>query len=117
MPKEKKVTVIKKDEAPRERLEGGGEVQYLLNLARTGIDLTLCTGRLEPGAGHHWHTHKEDEIVYVLEGEGTMSFQDREDIRYKTGTAMAIPRGTLHQNINTGNREVHVVAVFSPSLP
>jgi quercetin dioxygenase-like cupin family protein len=80
------------------------------------MEITFSRACLAPGAGHSWHTHeKEDEAVFVLQGNGTMSFEGRE-VNYGPGTAIVIPRGTKHQNINTSKNDVVLVSMFNPPI-
>lgn len=45
-----------------------------------------------------WHHHDEaDELFYVYEGELTLRFRDREDIRLTAGQLHVVPAGVDHQ--------------------
>ncbi|HSV28215.1 MAG TPA: cupin domain-containing protein, partial [Candidatus Omnitrophota bacterium] len=62
----------------------------LLGLTDFGVNLT----ELAPGAAsalRHWH-HKEDEFVYVLEGEVTLVTDAGEQV-LKAGQAAGFPKG------------------------
>ncbi|MGE4469809.1 MAG: cupin domain-containing protein [Desulfovibrio sp.] len=68
-----------------------------------------------------WHSHdKEDELFFVVEGELTMRFEDR-DVSVRPGELIVVPRGVRHMpvcpaeakvmliepkaTVNTGNEE------------
>jgi uncharacterized cupin superfamily protein len=72
-------------ERVRQRLGNAG------GLSDFGINLM----RLPPGnwsSQRHWHSH-EDEFVYVLEGELTLSEDDGETVLH-AGDCAAFPKGT-----------------------
>ena len=84
---------------PREKRPLGDS----LGLTRIGINQTT----LPPGkesAMRHWHT-REDEFVYVLEGEVVLRTQAGEQ-RLSAGMCAGFPAGTEdgHQLINCGDR-------------
>ncbi len=74
-------------------------------LANFGVNLT----RLDPGAEssmRHWHT-KQDELIYVLEGEVTL-VTDAGRQKLKAGMAAGFPAGKAdgHQLVNETRRPV-----------
>ncbi len=112
-----KVHVLRLSETPVEELPGGGIVQRIITKAGTGMDLTFSKAVLKPGCGHSMHTHQtQDEAVFCLEGEGTMSVAGMGDLKYSAGSAFVIPRGVAHQNKNTSSRDTVVVSMFNPAL-
>ena len=63
------------------------------------------------------HSHADqDEVIYCLEGGGTMTVEGYGDIEYTADMVMVIPRGVKHCNKNTTDRELHVVTMFNPAL-
>lgn len=75
-----------------------------VGIAKFGVNLT----RLPPGAAsgqRHWHV-KEDEFVYVLEGE-VMLATDAGETVLKAGMAAGFPAGVAdgHQLINKSDRD------------
>jgi len=112
-----KVYIYHLDEVPVERLNGGGEVRRIITKEKTGVDLTFSKGFAPPGFGHDMHCHKDqDEVIFCLEGGGTMTVEGHGEIEYRPGMAIVIPRGIKHCNKNTTDKELHVVTMFSPAL-
>jgi|GEM_PF-4219096 len=112
-----KVYVLSLDETPIENLPGGGIVQRIITKQGTGMELTFSKAVLKPGCGHKMHDHAtQDEAVFCLEGQGKMSIEGQEDIHYKAGMAMVIPKGVKHENQGTGDKDTLVVSIFSPAL-
>ncbi|NKB19216.1 MAG: cupin domain-containing protein [Alphaproteobacteria bacterium] len=51
----------------------------------------------EPGQAAGSHKHPvQDEIFYVVEGKGTITFEDRDDIQVKPGSVVFTPSGVVH---------------------
>lgn len=48
-----------------------------------------------PGTHYHWHTHPEDEVRLVLEGEITIGTEDKV-YHLKPGDLLEVPAGTRH---------------------
>jgi oxalate decarboxylase/phosphoglucose isomerase-like protein (cupin superfamily) len=112
-----KVYIYDLDEVPVERLEGGGEVRRIVTKEKTGVDLTFSKGFAPPGCGHDMHCHEDkDEVIFCLEGGGTMTVEGHGDIEYRPGMTIVIPRGIKHCNKNTTDKELHVVTMFNPAL-
>jgi uncharacterized cupin superfamily protein len=75
------------------------------NLKNFGVNLV----KLEPGsrsALRHWHT-KQDEFIYILEGEATLVTNTGEEI-LKSGMAAGFPAGEAdgHHLLNLSNADV-----------
>jgi mannose-6-phosphate isomerase-like protein (cupin superfamily) len=45
-----------------------------------------------------------------------MSIEGYGDVAYRPGIAFIIPKGTKHQNKNTGTEMVQAVSMFNPAL-
>ena len=51
----------------------------------------------EPGQAADMHKHPvQDEIFYIVDGKGVITFEDRDDISVKTGSVVFIPSGLVH---------------------
>ena len=77
----------------------------------------FCMGyvTLEPAGGQvPWHNQDQEEIYFVLEGEGEMCLgEERSPIR--AGQSVYIPPGEFHQLTNTGDRRMVMVYCYSPA--
>ncbi len=59
-----------------------------------------------------WHHHEhEDEMFYVVKGELTLKFRDR-DVVLKAGEFCVVPRGVEHKPV--AEEEVHLM-LFEPA--
>jgi quercetin dioxygenase-like cupin family protein len=70
---------------------------------------------LDPQGGQvPWHNQEQEEIYFVLDGEGEMCLgQERRTI--KAGQAVFIPPGVHHQLTNTGTTPMHMVYCYGPA--
>lgn len=70
----------------------------------------------EPGQNTVFHKHPmQDEIFYVLDGTGVITFEDRDDIPVKQGSVVFVPAGTTH-GIDTGNERLSVMFTKGPGV-
>lgn len=70
---------------------------------------------LEPNGGQvPWHNQEQEEIYFIVEGEGEMCLgEERRAI--KAGQAAYIPSGVFHQLTNTGSTPMRMIYVYGPA--
>ena len=70
---------------------------------------------LEPNGGQvPWHNQDQEEIYFIVEGEGEMCLgEERRTI--KAGQAAHIPSGVFHQLTNTGSAPMRMIYVYGPA--
>ena len=65
----------------------------------------------EPGQVTPMHMHpEEDEVMYIVEGEGIVTFKDRGDLPVKVGELVCLPSDQYHQI--TAGREGRMVLIY-----
>jgi len=70
---------------------------------------------LEPRGGQvPWHNQEQEEIYFVLEGEGEMCLGE-ERRQLKAGQAVYIPPGVYHQLTNTGEAPLRMLYCYGPA--
>ncbi len=70
---------------------------------------------LEPNGGQvPWHNQEQEEIYFVLEGEGEMCLGSERQILY-SGQAVYIPPGEFHQLTNIGTRPLRMLYCYGPA--
>jgi len=101
--------------ADRPALEAGvdREFRYLVNQDVGCLDITQFVGLIPPGRAP-MHSHFYDEIVYVVDGEGTLHLDGRET-PIGPGSAMHLRPLVDHCLENTGKGSMKVLGVFHPS--
>ncbi len=73
--------------------------------------MAVLLERCAPGDAIPLHRHDVDEAVYVIEGEGEYRLGDAVEA-VSTGDTVFIPAGVPHGTRNTGERALHIHAVF-----
>ena len=98
-----------------------GRIQWLSECRVTGTE-RMAAGivTLEVGKGHERHNHlDEEEILFVLEGEGTQMVDvgGEERRQVSSGMMIHIPPGVYHSTVNTGKQPMTILVVYSPPGP
>jgi quercetin dioxygenase-like cupin family protein len=94
---------------------GGTLHAFKLTGADTGGRFALMEATLQPHTLVMPHVHtNEDELTYVLEGEGGIRVGDR-DITCLPGSTIFIPRGTPHAVWNPTDTPGRAITLFSPA--
>src|ERR1043166_8943184 len=93
----------------------GDEITVHLDGKQTGGSFTMFTAITPPGGGPPPHYHKtEDEWFLVLEVRASF-FRDGKWQEVPPGTAVFMPKGTVHTFKNVGDRPLKQLIHTSPS--
>ncbi len=70
---------------------------------------------LDPNGGQvPWHNQEQEEIYFVVEGEGEMCLgEERQPLT--TGQAVTIPPGVYHQLSNVGDTPLKMIYCYGPA--
>jgi mannose-6-phosphate isomerase-like protein (cupin superfamily) len=78
-------------------------------------DMSVIQERVPPGSAEVMHYHEQArQFFYMLEGEGTISFEDHEIILQR-GQSLEIPPMVKHQFKNNLQMDVHFLVFSVPS--
>ena len=78
-------------------------------------DISIIQERVPAGGAEVTHYHNlSRQFFYILEGEGTMIFEDREVI-LKKGQGLEIPPQVKHQFKNQSDAGVHFLVISIPT--
>ena len=75
--------------------------------------VTQFIGLVPPGRAPD-HFHPYDEVIYVLEGEGLLAIDGREE-QVGPGTCVHLPARLVHCLANTSPTELRLLGVFRPA--
>ena len=78
-------------------------------------DMSIIQERVPAGGAEVMHFHNvARQFFYILEGEGTMVFDDRE-VKLTKGRGLEIPPQIRHQFKNQSNADVHFLVISIPT--
>ena len=105
--------IVRYDDQPTLPASGDREFRYLVTDEVGCTDVTQFYGVIAPGRAPD-HSHVYDEVIYVLEGEGTLHIGDSHD-PVSAGSAIHLPPFLEHSLENSGDSPMRIVAVFHPA--
>lgn len=78
-------------------------------------NMSVIQERVPSGSGEVMHYHiKAQQFFYILEGQGTMVYQDKTVVLEK-GEGIEIRPQVRHQFKNQSNRDVHFLVISVPA--
>jgi mannose-6-phosphate isomerase-like protein (cupin superfamily) len=89
------------------------DFRYLVNQEAGCVEVTQFLGTIRPGR-EGMHSHVYDEVIYVIEGEGAVHFEDSTS-PISGGSCIYLPPYALHILENSGDAPMRVLGVFHPS--
>jgi mannose-6-phosphate isomerase-like protein (cupin superfamily) len=103
------------DLAGEERRDATAARQFAIGVsAESGCpSVTQFIGFVPPGRAPD-HFHRYDEVLYILEGAGTLHIAG-EDAPLAPGACVHLPATLVHCLANTGEGEMRLLGVFRPS--
>lgn len=109
-----KFVIAKEAEA---RIDEFGASRWLSNPSNTGAKLlTVIDVNLDPGKGHNFHKHSDQEEVILVIGGRVEQWVDREKRILGPGDAAFIPPGVVHASFNAGDQPAKIVAILGPCV-
>jgi mannose-6-phosphate isomerase-like protein (cupin superfamily) len=100
--------------------DGGGTWHRLIDASDTEAGLIFGFGRIRPGDGRGWHSHPagEDEVFYVIEGEGLAEWKYEGKVHRKkifSGTALYTPGDMANNITNVGGKDLlSIFCIYKP---
>jgi quercetin dioxygenase-like cupin family protein len=78
--------------------------------------LAIIVGDLNPGDGHSFHKHPDqEEVMCVVSGKVEQWIGKGKRV-LSPGDAAFIPPGVVHASFNAGDANARVIAIFSPCV-
>ena len=69
-------------------------------------------GEFDPGVATGRHTHRGEELTYILEGQIELRIDGQPPRVVKAGETFFVPAGLVHEGINTGDGKAKVLATY-----
>jgi quercetin dioxygenase-like cupin family protein len=94
-----------------------GTLGWLSNPPNTGASqLTVIDVKLEPGKGHDFHKHPDQEEVILVVAGKVEQWIDREKRLLGPGDSAFIPADVVHASFNMGDAPAKIVAILGPCV-
>ena len=105
-----------RDEVERDAMVGF-ELGWHSRPATTAAEqLVVIEVKLEPGGGHDFHRHpNQEEVIYVLDGE-IEQWVDRRRRTLRAGDSAFIPAAMVHASFNVSRAPARLLAILAPSI-
>lgn len=102
-------------DAQREQLSWGS-LGWMCRPANGAKALTVIEVTLNPGGGHNFHKHPDqEEVIYVIDGAVEQWLRDEKRL-LRPGDAVFIPADVVHASFNTGNAPAKLLAILGPCV-
>ncbi len=100
----------------RENLDWGSLATISGPLINKAKDIVTLHVDLNPGMGHNFHLHpNQEEVIYVLCGTVEQWVRKEKKI-LKKGDAAFIGTGVVHASFNIGQENAQVLAILGPAV-
>lgn len=94
----------------------GVTMKTLLSRRDHGADATCILVRCPEGSEIEEHAHhRQDDVIYVLEGEATMWIEGAGEFPITPGTFVAVARGKRHRTYDV-RKTLLIYDVFTPPM-
>jgi quercetin dioxygenase-like cupin family protein len=94
-----------------------GRLGWLSNPPNTGArQLTVIDVNLDPGKGHDFHKHPDQEEVILVVAGKVEQWVDREKRVLGPGDSAFIPADVVHASFNLGDQPAKLVAILGPCV-
>jgi quercetin dioxygenase-like cupin family protein len=107
---------ILSSQVERDQLDWG-EIGWLSRPATTKAkDITVMEVSLNPGKGHNFHKHpQQEEVIYVMTGEIEQWLETKKQT-LKPGDSIFIGADVVHASFNTGRQPAKLMVVLGPCI-
>ena len=107
---------ISSKEVEREELEWGALAWFSSPAATAAKDLVVIEVTFNPGGGHNFHKHpNQEELLYVIDGE-VEQWIDQEKQMLRPGDSAFIGANVVHASFNVSDRNAKLLAILGPSV-
>ena len=99
------------------KVDDFGTSSRLSDPASTGAkQLTVIDVNFDPGKGHNFHKHPDQEEVVLVVAGKIEQWVDREKRILGPGDSAFIPADIVHASFNAGDQPAKIVAVLGPCV-
>lgn len=109
------MSFVKSDDVREEQFDWG-VIGWRLTPARGSEQLVVMDVRLEPGGGHDFHRHPDQEEMIIVNSGRVTQYLESESSTLEPGDSVFIPANTVHASFNDGEETARLTVVLGPSL-
>lgn len=114
-PTENRRVLVHYRDRPDESASSDRDFRCLVNEDAGIAEVTQFIGTIQPGR-EPMHSHEYDEVLYVVEGEGVVHWDDGRAIPVRRGSCVHFPVLKQHTLENTLTTPMRVMGVLHPQL-
>lgn len=105
--------VVRYEDQPTLPATRDRDFRYLVTEEAGCVEVTQFLGTIRPGR-EGMHSHVYDEVIYVVDGEGAVHFEDW-SAPIRGGSCIHLPPYARHILENSGDAPMRVLGVFHPA--
>ena len=107
---------IRSSEVQRESVPWGSLAWFSRPAASSAKALVVVEVVLNPGSGHDFHKHpNQEEVIYVIDGE-IEQWVGQERRTLVAGDSAFVGADVVHASFNEGDRNAKLLAILGPSI-
>lgn len=93
-----------------------GVIGWRLVPAHGAEHLVVMDVELQPGGGHDFHRHPDQEEMIIVKQGTITQFVGEESTTSTAGDSIFVPEGMVHASFNDSDQTAYLQVVMSPSL-
>lgn len=109
------MSFVQHDDVREEQFDWG-VIGWRLTPERGAKQLVVMDVRLEPGGGHDFHRHPDQEEMIIVTAGGVTQYLEQESRALGPGDSVFVPAGTVHASFNDGDETARLTVVIGPAL-
>jgi len=102
------MTIYKSEDLKAETVRAGAQRKIVV-----GNELMLVLWNFEPNQTSAPHSHPNEQLLYVIEGEGEFQLETQKT-KLKAGDIVHIPPNESHGFVAIGNKPLTIIDIFHP---
>lgn len=108
-------TFVMHDEVRQEEFDWG-TIGWRLVPATGARQLVVMDVVLEPGGGHDFHRHPDQEEMIIVQSGAIIQFIEQDSSVLASGDSVFLEPGVIHASFNRGADAARLQVVIGPSL-
>lgn len=109
------MSFVRQDDVSEQRFDWG-LIGWRLTPQRGSTQLVVMDVTLDPGGGHDFHRHPDQEEMIIVNAGRITQYLEREARVLEPGDSVFIPANTVHASFNEGQETARLTVVLGPSL-